>query len=66
MQLIIVKHLKAFLKVAATLAVLGSEGERLSGLLRRGQTYEVRVAFSEAPPTDSSLWFASMGEAKWW
>ena len=40
-------------------------GERLSELLRRGQSYDVRVAFAEAPPTDSSLWFSSMGRAKW-
>lgn len=40
-------------------------GERLSELVRRGQSYDVSVAFSEAPPTDSSLWFTSMGRAKW-
>ena len=41
-------------------------GERLGELLRRGQSYDVRVAFAEAPPTDSSLWFSSMGRAKLW
>ncbi len=41
-------------------------GERLDELLRRGQSYAVRVAFAEAPPTDSSLWFASMGRARLW
>ena len=40
--------------------------ERLSKLLRRGQSYDVHVAFSEVPPTDSSLWFSSIGRAKWW
>lgn len=40
-------------------------GERLSKLLRRGQSYDVHVAFSEVPPTDSSLWFSSIGRAKW-
>jgi hypothetical protein len=40
-------------------------GERLGELLRRDQSYDVRVAFTEAPPTDSSLWFSSMGRAKW-
>jgi hypothetical protein len=40
-------------------------GERLSELLRRGESYDVRVAFSEAPPTDSSWWFSSMGRANW-
>src|SRR5512140_600916 len=33
-------------------------GERLGELLRRGQSYDVRVAFAEAPPTDSTLWFS--------
>jgi hypothetical protein len=41
-------------------------GERLSELLRHGQRYDVRVAFSETPPTGSSLWFSSMGRAKLW
>ena len=41
-------------------------GDRLGELLRRGQSYDVRVAFVEAPPTDSSLWFSSMGRAKLW
>jgi hypothetical protein len=85
-------------------------GERLGELLRHGQSYNVRVAFteslfqkcssrreealhnrrmvssqrnqslltsaatipgifqtrSEAPPTDTSLWFSSMGRAKLW
>jgi hypothetical protein len=41
-------------------------GERLGELLRRGQSYDVRVAFAEAPPTDSSLWLSSMGRAKLW
>jgi hypothetical protein len=41
-------------------------GERLGELLRHGQRYDVRVAFAEAPPTDSSLWFSSMGRAKLW
>jgi hypothetical protein len=41
-------------------------GERLGELLRRGQIYDVRVAFAEAPPTDSSLWLSSMGRAKLW
>jgi hypothetical protein len=40
-------------------------GEGLSDFLRRGQSYDVRVAFSEAPPTNSSLWFSSMGRVKW-
>jgi hypothetical protein len=39
--------------------------ERLSELLRRGQIYDVRVAFSEGPPTESSLWLSSMGKATW-
>jgi hypothetical protein len=38
--------------------------ERLSKRLRRGQNYVVHVAFSEVPPTDSSLWFSSMGRAR--
>jgi hypothetical protein len=41
-------------------------GERLGELLRQGQSYDVRVAFSEAPPADSSLWFSSTGRAKLW
>ena len=41
-------------------------GERLGELLRRGQRYDVRVAFSETPPSGSSLWFSSMGRAKLW
>ena len=41
-------------------------GERLGELLRHGQSYDVRVAFAEAPPTDSSFWFSSMGRAKLW
>jgi hypothetical protein len=41
-------------------------GERLGELLRRGQRYDVRVAFSETPPAGSSLWFYSMGRAKLW
>ncbi len=41
-------------------------GERLGELLRRGQSYDVRVAFSEMPPSGSSLWFSSMGRAKLW
>jgi hypothetical protein len=41
-------------------------GERLGELLRRGQRYDVRVAFSEPPPSGSSLWFSSMGRAKFW
>ena len=41
-------------------------GERLSELLRRGQSYDVRVTFSEAPLAGSSLWFSSMGRAKLW
>jgi hypothetical protein len=40
-------------------------GERLGELLHRGRTYDVRVAFSEAPPLGSSLWFSSIGRAKW-
>ena len=39
---------------------------RLSELLRHGQSYDVRVAFAEGPPADSSLWFSSMGRAKLW
>ncbi len=41
-------------------------GERLSEVLRQGQTYDVRVAFSETPSADNSLWFCSMGKAKLW
>ncbi len=41
-------------------------GEPLSELLRRGQTYDVSVTFAERPPRDSTLWFSSMGRAKWW
>ena len=39
---------------------------RLSKRLRRGQGYEVRVTFLEAPPTNSSLWLSSIGRAKLW
>jgi hypothetical protein len=41
-------------------------GERLGEVLRPGQRYDVRVAFSETPPTGSSLWFSSMGRTKLW
>lgn len=41
-------------------------GERLSELLRHGKTYDVSVTFAEVPPSDSSLWFTSIGRAKWW
>jgi hypothetical protein len=40
--------------------------QRLSELFRRGESYHVRVAFSEMPPADCSLWFSSMGRAKLW
>ena len=40
-------------------------GERLSELLRRGQSYDVSVTFAEGPPSGSSLWFSSVGRAKW-
>jgi hypothetical protein len=41
-------------------------GERLSELLHRGQSYDVRIAFTEIPPAGSSLWFSSMGRARLW
>ena len=41
-------------------------GERLGEFLHRGQSYDVRVAFAETPPTNSSLWFSSMAKAKLW
>jgi hypothetical protein len=40
-------------------------GERLGELLHHGRSYDVRVVFSAAPPLGSSLWFSSMGRAKW-
>ena len=40
-------------------------GERLSEFLSRGQSYDVGVTFVEGPPSDSSLWFTSIGRAKW-
>jgi hypothetical protein len=41
-------------------------GELLGELLRQGQSYDVRVAFAEPPPADSSLWLSSMGRATLW
>lgn len=41
-------------------------GERVSELLHHGKTYDVIVNFAEGPPSDSSLWFTSIGRAKWW
>ncbi|MFT5491975.1 MAG: hypothetical protein ACI8V5_002340 [Limisphaerales bacterium] len=35
--------------------------ERLETFLVRGQTYDVLVKFSEAPPVESSFWLSSMG-----
>ena len=39
-----------------------NRGERLGDILVRGQTYDVRVEFSRAPPPDSSLWLSSIGK----
>ena len=38
-----------------------NRGERLDDILVRGQSYSVRVAFSQSPPRDSSLWLSSIG-----
>jgi len=37
-----------------------NQEERLDDLLVRGQTYKVDIAFTEAPPTNSSLWLSSI------
>jgi hypothetical protein len=42
-----------------------NQTERLSDLLRAGQTYDVQVAFTEPPSQHSSLWLSSMGKARW-
>lgn len=35
--------------------------DRLRDILVRGRTYDVLVTFSQSPPSDSSLWLASIG-----
>jgi hypothetical protein len=37
-----------------------NRGERLEEFLTRGQTYQVRVTFTEMPPAQSSLWLSSI------
>ena len=40
--------------------------EHFSELLRRGQTYDVQVMFSNMPPDGSSLWFTSIQPLGLW
>jgi len=39
-----------------------NRNERLGNILTRGQRYNVEVSFSQPPPTNSSLWFSSLGK----
>ena len=39
-----------------------NRGDQLSDILVTGQTYDVRVAFSQDPPRGISLWLSSMGK----
>jgi hypothetical protein len=39
--------------------------EKLSKVLVQGQTYNVRVRFEETFPPETTLWFSSMGKARW-
>ena len=39
-----------------------NQNEQLSDMLIIGQSYDVRVTFSQSPPRDSSLWLSSIGK----